>query len=108
MFAASGSGAMESAVANLAGPGDAVLVARCGRFGERWKELCEAYGAAVTDLEVEWGSRIEPEDLDRALTAAPGGELEAIFVRAADIPDFVADGAADVAGTGWRDNGTFG
>jgi ATP phosphoribosyltransferase len=37
---------------------------------------------------------------DRALTASLGGEFEAIFVRAADIPEFVADGAADVGVTG--------
>ena len=38
---------------------------------------------------------------DRALTASLGGVFEAIFVRAADIPEFVADGAADVGVTGW-------
>ncbi|MCU0626304.1 MAG: ATP phosphoribosyltransferase [Gemmatimonadaceae bacterium] len=37
---------------------------------------------------------------DRALTASLGGEFEAIFVRAADIPEFVADGAADAGITG--------
>src|SRR5947207_6894673 len=35
-FAASGTGAMESAVANLIAPGDAAVVASCGKFGERW------------------------------------------------------------------------
>jgi ATP phosphoribosyltransferase len=38
---------------------------------------------------------------ERALTASLGGEFEAIFVRAQDIPEFVADGAADVGVTGW-------
>lgn len=38
---------------------------------------------------------------ERALTASLGGVFEAIFVRAADIPEFVADGAADVGVTGW-------
>ena len=38
---------------------------------------------------------------ERALVASLGGELEAIFVRAPDIPEFVADGAADVGITGW-------
>src|SRR3954466_5217207 len=38
-FAASGTGAMESAVANLVGPGDTAVVASCGKFGERWFEL---------------------------------------------------------------------
>jgi ATP phosphoribosyltransferase len=38
---------------------------------------------------------------DRALTASLGGEFTALFVRAQDIPEFVADGAADAGVTGW-------
>jgi ATP phosphoribosyltransferase len=38
---------------------------------------------------------------DRALSASLGGEFEAIFVRSQDIPEFVADGAADAGVTGW-------
>jgi ATP phosphoribosyltransferase len=37
---------------------------------------------------------------NRALVASLGGEFEAIFVRAQDIPEFVADGAADAGITG--------
>ena len=37
---------------------------------------------------------------ERSLTASLGGEYEAIFVRAQDIPEFVADGAADAGVTG--------
>ncbi|MCA2981289.1 MAG: ATP phosphoribosyltransferase, partial [Myxococcaceae bacterium] len=37
---------------------------------------------------------------ERSLTASLGGEFEAIFVRAQDIPEFVADGAADLGITG--------
>jgi ATP phosphoribosyltransferase len=37
---------------------------------------------------------------DRALTASLGGLFEAIFVRAGDIPEFVADGIADAGVTG--------
>ncbi len=49
---------------------------------------------ADAGLEVRTGS-------PRALTASLGGEFEAIFVRAADIPELVADGAADAGVTGW-------
>lgn len=38
---------------------------------------------------------------ERALVASLGGEFEAIFVRAQDIPEFVADGAAHLGITGW-------
>ncbi len=66
-FAASGTGAMESAVANLAVPGEPLAVASAGKFGERWAELAEAYGAEVTHLEVEWGEKIEPAALGELL-----------------------------------------
>jgi len=62
-FAASGTGAMESAVANLALRGEPIAVASAGKFGERWAELGEAYGAEVAQLEVEWGERVEPAAL---------------------------------------------
>ena len=66
-FAASGSGAMESGVANLVGPGEPVIVASCGKFGERWIELGEAFGGDVEHLAIEWGDAISPVELDAAI-----------------------------------------
>jgi serine---pyruvate transaminase len=68
MFAASGSGAMESAAANLVRPGEPAVVASCGKFGERWAELCDAYGARTVHHEAGWGNRVEPAALDRVLS----------------------------------------
>jgi aspartate aminotransferase-like enzyme len=67
VFASSGSGALESAVANLARAGEPALVASCGRFGERWAELCDAYGAATVHWQTPWGSKVDPAELDRVL-----------------------------------------
>src|SRR5204862_124116 len=64
-FAASGSGAMESAAANLVHPGEPALVASCGKFGERWVELCDAFGADTTHFSAGWGHRVEPAELER-------------------------------------------
>jgi serine---pyruvate transaminase len=75
VFAASGTGALESAVANLVRPDEPVVVASCGKFGERWAELCDAYGARTVHWETEWGRRVEPAELDRVL-----GENEAEVV----------------------------
>ncbi len=72
LFASSGTGAMESAVSNLIRPGDAALVISCGKFGERWAELCDAYGAATVHHEVEWGTKIDPGEVDRLLGENPG------------------------------------
>ena len=59
-----------------------------GRLSDDAREL-------FTDAGLEVRGRGE-----RALTASLGGEFEAIFVRAADIPEFVADGAAQAGITG--------
>jgi aspartate aminotransferase-like enzyme len=67
VFASSGSGAMESAVANLVRPGEPALVASCGKFGERWAELCDTYGAETLHWETAWGLKVEPAELDRRL-----------------------------------------
>jgi serine---pyruvate transaminase len=72
LFAASGTGSMESAVANLTRPGERALVASCGKFGERWAELCDAYGAATVHYEAGWGYKVEPADLDRELSEHEG------------------------------------
>jgi aspartate aminotransferase-like enzyme len=66
-FAASGTGAMESAVANLVVAGEPAVVASCGKFGERWAELCDAFGADTLHLEFEWGEKVDPARLDDAL-----------------------------------------
>ncbi|HYH58075.1 MAG TPA: alanine--glyoxylate aminotransferase family protein [Thermoleophilaceae bacterium] len=74
-FAASGSGAMESAAANLARPGETAVVASCGKFGERWKEICEAFGVPVAHHDAGWGSRVEPADLERVLGESDGARV---------------------------------
>ena len=75
VFTSSGTGALESAVANLVRPGEPVLVASCGKFGERWAELCEAYGAETIHCETDWGRRVEPAALDEQLAQHDGVEV---------------------------------
>ena len=75
MFASSGTGAMESAVANLVRPSEPALVASCGKFGERWAELCGAYGAATRHYDAGWGNKVEPADLERELEQSGGAKV---------------------------------
>src|SRR3712207_7374463 len=74
-FAASGSGAMESAVANLVRPGTKALACASGKFGERWIGLCEAYGADLVRHEPGWGVRFDAADIDHLLEQNPGVEV---------------------------------
>jgi aspartate aminotransferase-like enzyme len=63
LFAASGTGAMESAIANVCSPGDRVCVVTAGAFGNRWAAIAEAYGCDVDRIEYEWGEKPAADDV---------------------------------------------
>ena len=67
ILTASGTGAMEAAVSNLISRNDRALVAICGKFGERWRELLYRYGAYVRSLVAPYGESIPAEELERKL-----------------------------------------
>ena len=73
----SGTGAMEGAVANLLCRDDKVIVIRSGKFGERWAEICEAYGIKVIPIDVAWGDSVTPETVKLKLTDHPN--VKAVF-----------------------------
>ena len=73
----SGTGAMEGAVANLLCRDDKIIVIRSGKFGERWSEICEAYGIKVIPIDVAWGDSVAPETLKSKLTNHPN--VKAVF-----------------------------
>jgi aspartate aminotransferase-like enzyme len=70
-LACSGTGAMEAAVANTLSPGDTVAVVTAGKFGERWLELCRAYGIVVVELKAPYGESVPAERVAEALKATP-------------------------------------
>jgi aspartate aminotransferase-like enzyme len=72
-FASSGSGAMDSAAANLVRAGTPVLACAAGKFGERWIELCEAYGGQTVRYEPGWGERLDAGEIDRLLSETSTG-----------------------------------
>jgi aspartate aminotransferase-like enzyme len=67
LFAASGTGAMDSAVANLASAGQRVAVVTAGAFGERWVAICEQYGLEVDRIAYEWGETPNPDEVGAAV-----------------------------------------
>src|SRR5262245_25179623 len=66
ILSASGTGAMEAAVANLFSTGDRALVISGGKFGERWAEICRAFGVKVATIDVPWGEAVDPIAVEAA------------------------------------------
>ena len=78
MFTTSGTGAFESAVANLTSAGDRQLVLSAGNFGERWAGMVRAFGADLVHARLEWGETPEPDDLRSAL--ADAGDVKVVYL----------------------------
>ncbi|UCD19545.1 MAG: alanine--glyoxylate aminotransferase family protein [candidate division WOR-3 bacterium] len=70
-FTSSGTGGMEAACANVLSCKDKPIVAISGKFGERWLELCTAYGLEPILVRAEYGKSIEPGQIEEALRKAP-------------------------------------
>ena len=81
-FASSGTGAMDGAVSNLLSKGDTALVVRGGKFGERWAEICEAYGVRVRSIDVPWGDAVDPAHVADALDGDKS--IRAVYVTASE------------------------
>ena len=81
LFSASGTGAMESAVANLCEPGDRVAVVSHGSFGERWVAICEQHGVEVVPIRYEWGEVPDPVDAGSAVREAG---VDLVFCQQSD------------------------
>src|SRR5947209_7451373 len=68
---ASGTGGMEAAVANGLPPGRKAICLIAGRFGERWRALCKAFGVEPIAVTVPPGQAVQPEQLAQALAQHP-------------------------------------
>jgi aspartate aminotransferase-like enzyme len=80
MLSGSGTFAMEAAVVNTMKRGDKALVVVGGKFGERWRSLCKAYGIEVVSLEVPWGQAVAPSAVEEALDR--DDKISAVFSQA--------------------------
>lgn len=71
VFPSAGTGGMEAAVVNFLSPGDKVICASIGVFGDRFSSIAKAYGADVVKLDFPWGEAIDPVKLKECLDANP-------------------------------------
>ncbi len=78
IFTSSGTGAMEGAVCNLLSPGDRAITVQGGKFGERWTELCQAYGVEAIVVDVEWGKAVDPKEIEKLLSKHK--DVKAVYI----------------------------
>ena len=81
-LASSGTGAMETAVCNLLSKDDTAIVIRGGKFGERFGEICEAYGVKVIPVDVDWSKAVDPEVIKKKLDE--NKNVKAVFATLAE------------------------
>ncbi len=82
ILCSTGTGGMVGAVNNFFSSGDKVLVINGGKFGERWTNICRAYGLKVQEITVEWGFAVKPEAVEKALKEDPA--IKGVFVQATE------------------------
>lgn len=89
IFASSGTGAMEGAMTNLVSPGERVLVGTMGKFGERWVNLAETYGANMVKVEAPYGKPLSMTEMKQHLEES--GPFRAVFVQATETSTGVSN-----------------
>jgi len=88
-FASSGTGAMESAITNILSPGDKIIVAETGKFGERWWKIAKVYGVNAVILKENNGDPVNLENLKKALKENP--ETKAVYSTLTETSTGVAN-----------------
>jgi len=95
MFASSGTGAMEAAVANLFSPADKVLVVNGGKFGERWLRISQAFGLEIVEIKVAWGKAVTLSQVKQQLDAHP--DIKGILLQASETSTTVLHPVREIA-----------
>jgi aspartate aminotransferase-like enzyme len=94
-FTSSGTGAMEGAVSNILSTGDKAIVVRGGKFGERWGEICKAYGIEFFPIDVEWGKAVDPKRIGQILQSDP--MIRAVYTQASETSTGVKHPIEEIA-----------
>lgn len=77
----SGTGGLEAAVVNFLNPGDKVLVASIGNFGERFRDIAAMYDADVEFIDFGWGNAIDPAVIEKRLAEDTNHEIKAVLCQ---------------------------
>ena len=96
ILTSSGTGAMEAAIVNTLSPGDKVLCATVGSFGDRFAEIARIFGAEVATLSFPWGTAVDIDRLREALVAEP--DTKAVLVTHNETSTGVTNDLEGIAG----------
>lgn len=66
-----GTGALETAIANTVSPGDKVLALITGNFGERFAKIAKAYGGDVIEVDFGYGNDVDLKTVKEKLVENP-------------------------------------
>jgi aspartate aminotransferase-like enzyme len=88
LITGSGTAAMEMAVGNIVKPGDKAIVLSAGKWGERWQELCGAFGANLVVVSTPYGMTPSPGMLAEALKQNP--DAVAVYSTLSDTSTGIA------------------
>lgn len=78
---ASGTGGLEAAVVNFINPGDKVIVASIGNFGERFRDIAAMYDGDVEFIDFGWGNPIDPQVIAERLAADRDHQIKAVLCQ---------------------------
>ncbi|HEV8019972.1 MAG TPA: alanine--glyoxylate aminotransferase family protein [Candidatus Lustribacter sp.] len=80
LLGCSGTGGLEAAMTNMFGPGEKVLVAPVGVFGNRFAEIARTWGVEVEILPTEWGRGVDAKALKARLEADTKREIKGVVL----------------------------
>jgi aspartate aminotransferase-like enzyme len=95
IMSSSGTGAMEAAVASVVPRGGKAIVLESGKFSERWRLICAAFGIHVVRHEIPWGEAFPPDDVAALLAEHP--DTVAVYTTLSESSTGVAH---DIEGIG--------
>jgi aspartate aminotransferase-like enzyme len=95
ILTSSGTGGMEAAIVNTLSPGDKVISINGGKFGERWGNICKAYGVNCKEIVLAWGQDFSKDELEAEIKTDSG--IKAVF---ATLSETSTGAVYDVRGFG--------
>lgn len=91
-----GSGGMESLLVNPLSPGDEVLAIVSGKFGERWSKMAQTFGLRVTEINLEWGKKLDLALVEKELQK--NSKFKAVLCQACETSTGIAHPIQDLGG----------